>query len=356
MKRFCSARELLLSALMLLATLVFLFTADKARSSGEPTTVPSAPAATDAPAPSAAPSSAPASAFVPSPDSLFDTPADVLEKEREAKAAYASAEPVGTVQEIFYRDQGATDAVGAVRVKNATYEQDPDFAALIEEGPALEVENKSAPTVLIFHTHTSEAYLGAATGYFYGNEASRSLSPDESVVRVGSELAAVLEQNGIGVIHDTAVYDDVYTGAYARSREAVEAYLREYPTILITLDVHRDATYNNSSSAIKPTAVIDGAKAAQVMIITGAEEGDVTSFPNWQENLRFALALQNAAEARYPGLMRPVFFCRRRYNMDLTPNSLLLEFGSDTNTLAEAVLAGRMIGQALSDVISSAET
>ena len=158
MKRFCSARELLLSALMLLATLVFLFTADKARSSGEPTTVPSAPAATDAPATSAAPASAPVS----SQDSLFDTPADVLEKESEALAADASAEPVGTVQEVFYRDQGATNAVGAVRVKNATHEQNPDFAALIEEGPALEVENKNAPTVLIFHTHTSEAYLGAA--------------------------------------------------------------------------------------------------------------------------------------------------------------------------------------------------
>ncbi len=87
------------------------------------------------------------------------------------------------------------------------------------------------------------------------------------------------------------------------------------------------------------------------MIITGVEEGPVTDFPNWEQNLRFALALQQTSQDLHEGLMKPVYFCRRRYNMDVTPCSLLLEFGSDGNTLAEAVYAGTLFGEALSQFI-----
>ena len=170
---------------------------------------------------------------------------------------------------------------------------------------------------------------------------------------MGDALVSALEAQGIGVIHDTEVYDASYNGAYARSRTAVQAYLEQYPSIQVTIDVHRDAVYNSSVSAVKPTAEINGQKAAQIMIITGAEEGLVSSFPSWRENLRFALALQKAAQEKYEGLMKPIYFCQRKYNMDLTPCSLLLEFGSDTNTLAEAVYAGYLLGDALGALIVS---
>lgn len=362
MKRTACALEYLFAAALLVGTLLFVGTSPRRARDippGEPaeaadadrTEPPEDFPKTDASETQAAETEvSPGSASAFSGSDLFVLPPDLSEKEAAAEAAYANAEPAGTVEEVFYRAQGATDEAGNVRIKNATGKS-PDFAALLAAGPGLTVTDKAAPTVLIFHTHTSEAYLGAATGSFFSGEASRSLDPDESVVRVGTELQAVLEAHGIGVIHDTTVYDEVYTGAYQRSRAAVEKYLADYPSLQITLDVHRDATYNNAASAIKPTAVIEGRKTAQVMIITGVEEGDVTDFPAWEQNLRFALGLHSAAETRFPGLMRPVYFCRRRYNMDLTPFSLLLEVGSDTNTLTEAVLAGRMLGQALADVI-----
>ena len=355
MKRIYSVGEVVLAAVLLLMTALYVLS-EIPKGAARPSS-PSASTETSS-AISEALTEAPSQSIpetntgqASSPVDFAETPADVLEKEQAVLALYASAEPKGTVQEVFYEMQGVTDSVGNVRVKNATHTKKPDFAALLSAGGAPEIADPTKPTVLIFHTHTSEAYLGAATGSFYSKEASRSQDPDESVVRVGTELAAVLEANGVGVIHDTNVYDDVYTGAYARSRESVAKYLEDYPSLVVTLDVHRDATYNSDVSAIKPTAVVDGKKAAQIMIITGAEEGDVTSFPAWETNLRFALALQKAAEDRFPGLMRPVFFCQRRYNMDMTPYSLLLEVGSDTNTLAEAVYSGRMIGQALADVL-----
>ena len=88
------------------------------------------------------------------------------------------------------------------------------------------------------------------------------------------------------------------------------------------------------------------------MIITGADGGPVASFPHWEDNLKFALALQKRVQSEYEGLMKPVYFCNRRYNMDVTPCSLLLEFGSDANTLDEAVYAASMLGMSLGRLIN----
>ena len=118
------------------------------------------------------------------------------------------------------------------------------------------------------------------------------------------------------------------------------------------LDVHRDAVYTTETDHLKPVCEINGKKSAQVMIITGADGGPVASFPHWEDNLKFALALQKRVQSEYEGLMKPVYFCNRRYNMDVTPCSLLLEFGSDANTLDEAVYAASMLGMSLGRLIN----
>lgn len=284
-------------------------------------------------------------------DKTWQTPADILAAQTAYLEKYKDASPAGTVTERFFVNDGATDVLENVAVRNCT-DQRPDFAALLEAGAPLEKTDKTQPLVLIFHTHTTEGYLPAFTGSFYKDYVTRSFDPALSVVRVGDAICEALKAHGIGVIHDTKIYDEAYDGAYARSRESVQAYLKQYPSLQITLDIHRDALWASDTAAVKPTAEIDGRKAAQVMIITGVEEGPVTVFPHWRENLRFALALQKSAQDLHEGLMKPVYFCRRRYNMDLTPCSLLLECGSDTNTLEEAVYAGALLGEALAGLIN----
>lgn len=280
----------------------------------------------------------------------YETPADIREMEAQYLEDHANSDVAGSVYESFFTTTGATDLIGSVAIRNCT-DQSPDFEALLRAGPDLTVADPAEPTVLIFHTHTTESYLLADNGVFYADYATRSVSPAKSVVRVGDALCAALEEAGIGYIHDSEIYDEAYTGAYARSREGVGRYLRQYPSIQIVLDVHRDAIYDSDTVACKPTAVIDGKKAAQIMIITGVEEGSVTDFPDWEKNLRFALSVQSAVQGDSEGLMKPVYFCRRKYNMDVTHCSLLLEFGSDTNTLEEAVYAGRLFGQSLAKLI-----
>ena len=88
------------------------------------------------------------------------------------------------------------------------------------------------------------------------------------------------------------------------------------------------------------------------MIISGCEGNGVSGFENWEKNLVFALSLQNSVEEKYSGLMRPVFFCHRKYNMNVTPCSLLLEFGTDANTLEEAVYSASLVGEALGGMLN----
>ena len=280
----------------------------------------------------------------------YETPEDILEYEIEYIEAHKGINAFGKVAERFFVDDAATDKIGNVAVRNCT-EKNPDFETLLSEGLNSTFENTGDPLVLIFHTHTTESYLPVYDGGFYSDFKTRSIDPQKSVVRVGDAICGSLEKHGIVTLHDTSVYDNVYDGAYQRSRKTVLNYLEKYPSIKIVLDIHRDAVYPTNTSSVKPTAVIGGRKAAQVMIITGAQDGGITDFPDWEKNLSFSLALQNAVQNKYEGLMKPIFFCARKYNMDVCPNSLLLEFGTDTNTLDEAVYSGYLFGNALAEFI-----
>lgn len=283
----------------------------------------------------------------------YETPEDVLLTESEYLSVFSKTEPAGTVEEVFFRTSGATDVISGISIKNATSTKKPDFTRLLEEGPVLSLKSTAEPVVLIFHTHTTEAYLPSYNGLFYEDFQTRSTDSTQNMIRVGEEICKVLENNKIGYIHDKNIYDESYEGAYSRSRVTVEKYLEQYPTIEIVLDVHRDAIYYSDTSHCKPTAEINGKKAAQIMIITGAEEGYITDFPHWEDNLRFALCFQKTAEEMYEGLMKPIYFCQRKYNMDTAKCSLLLEMGTDANTLDEALYSAYMTGQVLTRIIES---
>ena len=316
-----------------------------------------APAATAPPPSETAPLPEPSSVAAPEPQeaAFFSTPQDVLDRMENARAKAKKDKKGGTLLEKQYTDEGVTDKKGILRVKN-TNDTEIDLNALLKRKADLSVK-KDEPCVLIFHTHTTETYQLLDRGFYAADFASRSSDSGQNMVRVGDEICKQLEEAGYSVLHDTEIHDARYTGAYEHSRAAVKDYLEKYPSIRITLDVHRDAILPDRTTKIKPTAVVGGKKAAQVMIISGCqEEGNgVTDFPDWEENLVFALQLQKHMEVLFPGLTRPLFFCPRRYNMHLTHCSLLLEVGSDGNTLEEAVRSGRCIGKALAQLMKKYE-
>lgn len=280
------------------------------------------------------------------------TPSDIQKLIDQAKKELANASHDGKIISRQYDNSGATTVYGKVAVQNRTSEK-MDIKKVLAEPVDLKIEDKTKPTILIYHTHTTESYQMLDTDWFTKSYQTRSNLATRNMVRVGDEIVAQLEAAGFAVIHDTKIYDATYNGAYYRSEDAIEAYQKKYPQLQVLLDIHRDAIQTNDTTRIKPVATINGKKAAQIMIISGCEGGGVTDFPDWRYNLRFATQLQKICEESYPGLMRPLYFCNRQYNMHKSHCSLLLEMGSDSNTLDEAAYSGRMLGKALAQLLEN---
>ncbi len=209
------------------------------------------------------------------------------------------------------------------------------------------------PQVLIMHTHTTESYEITEKNYYDKEYTSRTNDPNNSVVAVGEAIAKELASAGIAVIHDGTIHDAQYTGAYDRSLATAEKIMEEFPSVKIVLDIHRDAI-EDEGDRISAVTEINGKKAAQVMIISAADDGTY-NLPNYLENFHFACALQQAIESSYPTLTRPVLFQYCHYNQHLTTGSLLLEIGSHGNTIEQAVYTGELVGKAIAELFIGAE-
>lgn len=282
---------------------------------------------------------------------LTKTDADIEKLMKAAQKNSSADKKGGVITEYTFTDEGVTDEFKNVRVKNTNKTKISIEKKLAEELD-LSVTEKE-PAVLIYHTHTTETYQLLDRGFYAEGFAPRSSDSNKNMVRVGKAICDEIEKKGYKVIHDTSVYDKPYTGAYYRSEDAARLILEKNPSIKITLDIHRDAIQSDSGVKTKPVATVNGKKAAQIMLITGCqEEGNgITDLPQWEKNLTFALKLQQSIESSFKGLTRPVFFCDRSYNMGLTPMSLLVEVGTDANTLDEAVYSGKMLGRALAEIL-----
>ncbi len=246
-----------------------------------------------------------------------------------------------------------TDTPG-VEIKNNTGFS-VDIAALMEEELPQRLPG-SGPQILIIHTHGTEAYLPMPGETYDASDPYRTTDAAHSVIRVGDVLAEELEACGLRVVHDRELYDyPSYAGSYTRSGAAVERWLAEYPGIAVVIDLHRDAV-GTDQVIYKTCAQVSGPQAAQVMLVVGTGENGL-EHPNWRDNLKLALALQAAADSLSPTLTRPIHLAPERYNQHLTAGSLILEVGTNGNTLSEAERAARLFAAAAGPVLASlAET
>ncbi|MBO5726045.1 MAG: stage II sporulation protein P, partial [Clostridia bacterium] len=96
-----------------------------------------------------------------------------------------------------------------------------------------------------------------------------------------------------------------------------------------------------------------GKNAAQVMLVMGSQTGGITNYPNWKENLSLALKYQQTLEVMYPGLARAVTLNSGKYNQNLSKGSILLEVGTEANTLDEAKRGAAYAGDALVSLLNT---
>ena len=238
---------------------------------------------------------------------------------------------------------------GGVYINNRT--EYPLDASLLDGTFAAALPEEEGPQILIVHTHGSEAYTMPPGQEYEPSGESRTTDTSLNVVRVGDELAKTLEEAGLTVLHDPTLHDyPEYSGAYGRSLDAVNAYLAEYPTISFVLDVHRDAISDGDGTPYKVVSGVAGLNAAQMSFVIGTDGGGL-EHPDWRENLKLAAAIQQRLTADYPTLMRPITVRNSRYNQHTTPGSLLVEMGAAGNSLDEALLSARLLGEQLGALI-----
>lgn len=236
------------------------------------------------------------------------------------------------------------------QVRNSTSIPNSELKTESEQLPALPLKLDGTPMVLLYHTHTTESYVETERGTYSAEFSFRTTEPDKNMVMVGDAIAAELEKAGIGVIHAQEIHDyPVWSGSYSRSEKTVQAILEAYPSICIALDIHRDAI-SQQNDIIAPVVTVNGKQSAQIMIISGCDDGTM-GMPNFRQNFHLACQLQQTAETLYPGFTRPILFDYRKYNQHLTTGSLLIEVGSQGNTMEEARYAGELFGKSLVETI-----
>lgn len=238
-------------------------------------------------------------------------------------------------------------------IKNVTSIPNQTVVEYASQKPEFKITKNKEPQVLIMHTHATESYEPFTRDIYDNRYNSRTTENEQNVTQIGAAIAKELEGAGIGYIQDKTHHDyPSYNGAYDRSEVTVKQYLEQYPSIKIVLDVHRDAIQRSDGTRVAPVAEINGKNAAQIMVISGCDDGTM-DYPNYAQNLRFASMLQQQMDTDYSGLARPMLFDYRKYNQHLTTGSILLEMGANGNSFEEAVYSGQLLGKSLVKVLEN---
>ena len=284
-----------------------------------------------------------------------ETPAPATVTEPVQEEPQETPAPAGTdngvpAKTLVPTDPSGYTVCGKVYISNSTKYTLSNEELLKPFGAELTGE---APQILILHSHGSEAYTPAADDGIVWSGECRTTDTRYNVVRMGDAMAEVFGQAGISVLHDRTLYDyPEYAGSYDRSLAAIDRYLKEYPSIRFVLDVHRDAIETSSGSQVKVISEIDGqGTASQLTLVVGSDGGGL-SHPDWMENLRLAVAIQEQALTDYPTLMRPLLLRNSRYNQHATTGSLLVEVGTAGNAPEEAELAARLFAGEMVTVLN----
>ena len=168
-----------------------------------------------------------------------------------------------------------------------------------------------------------------------------------NMVSVGTYVAQLLEAAGISVIHDTALHDQPsYNDAYSNSRTSVQAYLEQYPSIRLVLDLHRDAIEDANGNQVAQTVFAGDQTYASLMLVVGSNYSGL-NHPKWQENFALALKLQTQLEGIIPGICRKINLRSQRFNQDLSTGALLVEVGTSGNSRQEALRSAKVLAEAI---------
>lgn len=286
-------------------------------------------------------------------ETSISTPSQEMQTEETVTVGAALSEAVGKIYEQVLSPYSAKLSYNNVYIKNTSGAR-VDIAEELGKGSKIKIKKNEEPQVLIIHTHATESFMDEERDFYTAADKSRTTDNNKNITHLGEIIAKKLNDAGIKTLQDKTLHDyPSYTGSYTRSAKTVNEYLSKYPSIKVVIDLHRDSISLEGSNRAKPTIEINGKKAAQIMLCMGSETGTVTGYPNWRENLRFAIKYQQTIEALYPSLARPLLLRSSKYNQNLSVGSILLEIGTESNTLKEVEYSATLAAEALINLLNT---
>ena len=279
--------------------------------------------------------------FLKRDDILLASVSPLLGTKVQSKPIQKKSKPPSKADTMF-----KVAKVNDIDIKNET-DYSIDVPAILNE--KITISTKT-PKVLIVHTHGSESYTPSDKYQYTESGNYRTQDRDFNVIRVGEELAKSLRKKGIDVIHDKSINDyPSYNDSYNKTGDKIQKHIDSDKDIVFVFDIHRDAT-GEGEGIVKFVTDVKGKKSAQVMMVCGSDVN--LKHPNWRKNLALAVHIQNDFEEKYPGLLRPLNLRKERFNMHLTTGSILFEIGTNGNTLEEALVSAKFLGEGLGDIIN----
>ena len=275
-----------------------------------------------------------------------------VKKKKRKKNKKAQTEETKEQQETVNMEelQDFQTLVGNYYTVDASTTADPEqINAEKLAGQDLRIKkDASVPQILIYYTHSQEAFADSEEGNI-----------SDTIVGMGNYLTELLENKyGYNVIHNTSVFDMIdgvldRNTAYNLAETEISSILAANPTVEVVIDLHRDGLDGE-----KLVTQIDGKQVAKIMFFNGlsrtARNGNVDYLPNpyIEENLAFSFQLQIKAQEYYPGFTRHIYLQSLRYNLHLKPRALLIEAGSQLNTVEEEKNAMEPLADILDRVLA----
>lgn len=218
----------------------------------------------------------------------------------------------------------------------------------------------NTPQILIYHTHTTEAYAPAEGDAYEASGKWRTNDNEHNIVAVGELLAKRLRELGLSVIHDTTNHEPPKLAtSYSRSEKTMRSYRQKYPSLAVFIDVHRDA-YGNGETPVTDYLELDGKQVARMMFVVGTGKGATgTGFdemPDFESNYALAESITNHLSTIDSRLVRPIRVKTGRYNQHISGQCLLVEIGHNCNTLSQALAAVPYLAEAIAAALDTART
>lgn len=279
-------------------------------------------------------------------DVIFQTEEDIQENQTPAKATPPATTNLDLLKNLEYLKKNYYIVDKKTGISSDYFDINKFMSANLKITPSAD-----KPKVLVFHTHSKEMFKDSKAGDI-----------NEGIVGAGTRLCQRLEEKGIKTLHITDSFDVVngksqILGAYERMEPTISKALKDNPSIEVVIDLHRDGVNENTHLV----QTINGKPTAEIMFFNGlcrlnknGKLNEIASLKNpyIPTNLALSFNMKKTADELYPNLTRKIYLNAYRYSLHLSPKSMLIEVGAQTNTKQEIYNAIDLLAEVIKKVIT----